>query len=89
MSTVTGITHPLVNAVGTWFGDDTKEPIPPTPPPGADAPEVLAARKKQEEMERQRRGRRSTIMTSGTGVAEDPAVLGRPAASGSRLFGQL
>ncbi len=89
MSTFTGATHSLVNAVGTWFGDDTKEPIPPTPPPGADAPEVLAARKKQQEMERQRKGRASTILTSGTGAAAEPAVLGRPAATGSRLFGQL
>ncbi len=57
---------------------------PPPPPPERDDPAVLEAARKQRLSDLSRRGRRSSLLTSGAGVL-DTAPLGRPAAGGFQI----
>lgn len=53
-------------------------PTPPPDVPGEDSPEIKAAAeeaaKKERELARKRKGRRSTILTSGPGVSGEPTT---------------
>ncbi len=61
--------------------------IPAPPTPTRQDPEISAAREKQRKAELSRRGRRSTILTSGRGV-EGKLGVTRPQARGAELLGQ-
>ena len=64
-----------------------KPPASLPPLPTRRDPEIAAARKKQRDIELRRKGRRSTILTSGRGV-EDQLGVSRPQARGAELLGQ-
>ena len=62
-------------------------PLIPTPPPEREDPEISAARKKQRATELRRKGRRSTILTSGRGITDPLGTVSRPEARTSELLG--
>jgi hypothetical protein len=76
--------------MGSIFSAPSPPPPPPPPPlppiPTADDPEVKRAAEQRRLSERKRRGRRSTILTSGLG---DPstAPVGRPTLTRTQLGG--
>ena len=63
----------------------TLEPLPPLPTK-AD-PEIAEARKRQRLSAKLRKGRRRSILTSGSGVT-DPLLVNRPEAREATLLGQ-
>jgi len=67
----------LIEASLILFGGGSSyTPTPPPDVPGEDSPEIKAekeaAAKKERELARKRKGRRSTILTSGLGVPGSP-----------------
>jgi len=64
-----------------------KAPPPPPPPPKRDDPSIAAARERQLEAEKKRKGRSSTILTSGTGVEGGLGSVSRPTARPATLLG--
>lgn len=63
------------------------QPPPPLPMPKPEDPEIEAARTKQREAEKLRRGRRSSMITGGQGVTEPLGSVGRPEARAANLLG--
>lgn len=62
--------------------------IPPVAPsPTRRDPEIVAAREKQRLTEQRRKGRRSTILTSGRGVEDKLGVTRPQARGGAELLG--
>jgi len=59
-----------------FSGGSTSQFVPPPDVPGDDDPEVIARKKeeadKQRSLARKRKGRRSTILTSGLGLQGSP-----------------
>ena len=80
-----------MSKIAKIFGGKQKlqAPEPLAPLPTRADPEIAAAKKRQAEADKLRKGRRSSILTSGRG-AED--ILGsqitRPEARGAKLLGQ-
>ncbi len=65
-------------------GAKTPEPLPELPT--REDPAIAAARKTQQSAERLRRGRKSSILTSSSGVQDDASIL-RPGARSAKLLG--
>jgi hypothetical protein len=66
--------------MGSIFSPKMPSPPPPPPPPPAapsfeDEQRKAEAKAKQDALERKRRGRKSTILTSASGLTEDQSVL--------------
>ena len=57
------------------------------PVPTAADPEIEAARQRQREAERLRKGRRASMITGGQGVTEPLGSVGRPEARAANLLG--
>ncbi len=62
------------------------KPLPPLPT--RQDPAIGAARREQQTLERRRRGRRSTILTSGQGVEDQLGIISRPQARSAQLLGE-
>ena len=70
------------------FGGEQPKAPPPLPPlPTRADPAIEAARKKQQLLEKQRKGRGQSILTSGRGV-EDGFGSSQPEAREAKLLGQ-
>ena len=69
------------------FTPDIPEISPLTALPTAADPEIEAARQRQREAERLRKGRRASIITGGKGVTEPLGSVSRPEARASDLLG--
>lgn len=77
--------------VGKILGIDRGAPPPPVAPPSLpqrDDPEIAQARKRQEEADRLRKGRRSAILTSARGVEGQLGSVNRPQARAAQLLGE-
>lgn len=66
-------------------------PPAPPPPPKRDDPDVTAAREKARLAELRRKGRRASVLTSGSGVDDDSlggGSISRPTARSAKLLGE-
>jgi type IV secretory pathway VirB10-like protein len=76
------------------MGGGAPSPPPPPPPlPTRDDPAVAEAKEKQRMSELRRKGRRASILTSGSGVEDELGTAARPTAQAgparsSQLLGQ-
>jgi len=82
-----------MSKIAKLFGFSKPEPPPPLPPPKPlpplpkrEDPEIEAKRKRQLTAEKLRKGRRSTVLTSGRGVQDELGEVSRPRAA--KLLGQ-
>ena len=77
-----------MSKLGKIFGGDKPklEPLPPLP--DREDPAIEAARKKQASNDLRRRGRRSTILTSGSGVSDNFGDVSSRPRAGAKLLGQ-
>jgi len=62
-------------------------PPPLPPPPTREDPAIREARDIQSQLERRRKGRRGTILTSARGIEDDLGLTQAPRA-GARLLGE-
>jgi len=71
------------------FEDDDPIPVTPLPPPvSRDSQAVKDARANAIRKEKKRKGRKSTILTSGRGVEDDQlGIIQRPEARNAKLLG--
>ena len=73
-------------------GGSSYTPTPPPDVPEEDSPEAKAAKKeaadKEKALARKRKGRRSTILTSGLGVTGDPITSYGQLTGGKTKLGQ-
>ena len=66
-----------------------KAPAPLPPFPTREDPAIAEARRRQISLEKRRKGRRASILTSGSGLDEDKlGVISRPEAVSAKTFGQ-
>lgn len=72
----------ITKIFGSLFGGLEKPPAPLPPLPTREDPEIEQARKRAQIAEKLRRGRRSTILTSGRGVEDQLGSVSRPEARG-------
>lgn len=73
--------------MGSLFGGARTPAVTPAPPlPQRDDPSIAEAARRTKRAAAQRRGRRSTILTSGKGVTET-ATVDRPEATGKTVLG--
>lgn len=80
-----------VRVVGKLLGLDQGAPPPPAAPtalPQRDDPEIGQARKRQQEADRLRKGRRASILTSSRGVEGGLGSVNRPGARAAQLLGE-
>lgn len=71
------------------FGGGPSAPAPIAPLPTQEDPEIAKAKKEQRSSELRRKGRRASILTSGSGVEDDlGAAAVRPQARAARLLGE-
>jgi type IV secretory pathway VirB10-like protein len=69
------------------FGGSPPTPAPPPPVPTREDPAVEESKKKLRMAERQRSGRRASILTGGQGVMGEAAATERPEARSAALLG--
>lgn len=78
----------ITKIFGSLLGGQEVAPPAPLPPlPTRKDPEIEAARKRQQQADKLRRGRRSSILTGGQGVTEPLGAVNRPEARSAELLG--
>lgn len=70
------------------FPEKPDDPKAPGDLPKRNDPRALEAGARQQRLERRRRGRRATILTSGSGLENEVDQLGRPSASAAQILGE-
>ena len=82
----------LIELSTVLFGGGSYQPTPPPAVPGEDDPAVKAAKEaaaqKERDLARKRKGRRSTIMTSGLGLSGSPNTQYGQLTGGKTKLGQ-
>jgi hypothetical protein len=70
------------------FGGGAPAPAPLAPLPTQEDPAIAEAKKNQRKSELRRKGRRASILTSGSGVEDELGSVARPEARAARMLGE-